>query len=135
MLIYVVNLLLLLLENFQRSDVSPPFAIYLSFCLSSKGINLLLLLFREGKQFAARLCTIYTGREKIQMEANTMTYTVALPFSTTGVGGSNGQTTTTIVRSRLTTTTTAVTVQHFTGSDFFRTTFSSHSATDKRTEI
>lgn len=64
MLIYVVNLLLLLLENFQRSDVSPPFAIYLSFCLSSKGINLLLLLFREGKQFAARLCTIYTGREK-----------------------------------------------------------------------
>lgn len=72
---------------------------------------------------------------KIQMEANTMTYTVALPFSTTGVGGSNGQTTTTIVRSRLTTTTTAVTVQHFTGSDFFRTTFSSHSATDKRTEI
>lgn len=66
------------------------------------------------------------------MEANTMTYTVALPFSSTGVGGSNRQTTTTIVRSRLTT---AVTVQHFTGSDFFRTTFSSHSATDKGTEI
>lgn len=40
-----VNLLLLLLENFQRSEVSPPFAIYLSFFFS-----LLLLLFREGKQ-------------------------------------------------------------------------------------
>lgn len=38
-----VNLLLLLLDNFQRSDVSPPFAIYLS-------LFLLLLLFREGKQ-------------------------------------------------------------------------------------
>lgn len=97
-------------------------SIFFCYCLE-KGNNLRLAYvqyIQEGK--------------KSKWKANTMTYTVALPFSTTGVGGSNRQTTTTIVRSRLTTTT-AVTVQHFTGSDFFRTTFSSHSATDKGTEI
>lgn len=50
-----------------KQGVSCALAFYLSFLFFSRsnGINLLLLLlFREGKQFLARLCTLYTGRER-----------------------------------------------------------------------
>lgn len=54
-----------------KQDVSS--ARDLSSAYSFSRMQSFFVIVREGKFFSARVCTLYTGREKIQMEANTMT--------------------------------------------------------------
>lgn len=67
---WVLNLLLLLLDNFQRSNGCPPLVIYPLFILF---LRMLVLLIEKENSFRLAYVHYIQEEEKIQLKANTMT--------------------------------------------------------------
>lgn len=70
---WVLNLLLLSLDNFQRSNGCPPLVIYPLFILFFCGCNFLVLLIEKENSFRLAYVHYIQEEEKIQLKANTMT--------------------------------------------------------------
>lgn len=70
---WVLKLLLLLLDNFQRSDGCPPLVIYPLFILFFVDAIFFYLLIEKKNSFRLAYVHYIQEEEKIQMKANTMT--------------------------------------------------------------